>query len=149
MIFCLNFDTYFGYIKKLAKPIELKGRIIRYKPVAKLVKKTGKKSVVKKSEMRGGYNKGETDKSMFFISTSTDYKFLSNFYPCEFTDNEELNNSGNQIVFKNVEQYFMYQIAKMFDKNAVIPPCNTANIIIIIAIFIQSRFLGMVSWNIC
>jgi len=44
---------------------------------------------------------------------------LSNFYPCEFTDNEELNNSGNQIVFKNMEQYFMYQKAKMFDKDMI------------------------------
>jgi ribA/ribD-fused uncharacterized protein len=106
-----TYGPYLGYIEKLAKPIELKGRIIRYKPVAKLVKKTGKKSVVKKGGMRGGYNEGETDKSIFFISTSKDYNFLSNFYPCEFTDDE--------ILFKNMEQYFMYQKAKMFDETAI------------------------------
>jgi hypothetical protein len=49
-----TYGPYLGYIEKLAKPIELKGRVIRYKPVAKLMKKTGKKSVVKKGGMRGG-----------------------------------------------------------------------------------------------
>ena len=47
-----TYGPYLGAIEKLAKPIELKGRIIRYKPVAKLNKKTGKKTVVKK--MKGG-----------------------------------------------------------------------------------------------
>ncbi len=37
-----------GHIEKLKKPVELKGRVIWYKPVAKLIRKTGKKS------MRGG-----------------------------------------------------------------------------------------------
>jgi hypothetical protein len=47
-----TYGPYLGEIEKLAKPIELKGRIIRYKPVAKLNKKTGKKTVIKK--MKGG-----------------------------------------------------------------------------------------------
>ena len=42
-----TYGPYLGAIEKLDKPIELKGRIIRYKPVAKLSKKTGKK-------MKGG-----------------------------------------------------------------------------------------------
>jgi hypothetical protein len=52
-----TYGPYLGEIEKLAKPIELKGRIIKYKPVAKLLKKTAKKSVVKKGgmrKMRGG-----------------------------------------------------------------------------------------------
>ena len=49
-----TYGPYLGYIEKLAKPIELKGRIIRYKPVAKLVRKTGKKTAVKKGGMWGG-----------------------------------------------------------------------------------------------
>ena len=32
------YGPYIGYIEKLKKPIELKGRIIRYKPIAKLLK---------------------------------------------------------------------------------------------------------------
>jgi hypothetical protein len=37
-----TYGPYLGYIEKLAKPIELKGRVIMYKPVAKLSGKTGK-----------------------------------------------------------------------------------------------------------
>jgi ribA/ribD-fused uncharacterized protein len=112
-----TYGPYLGYIEKLAKPIELKGRVIRYKPVAKLSGKSSKKRVVKKGGMRGG--DGETDKSIFFISSSKDYDFLSNFYPCEFIDDDEFNNTKQQIVFKNMEQYFMYRKAKMFDKTMI------------------------------
>jgi len=48
-----TYGPYTGYIEKLREPIELKGRVIKYKPVAKLSGKTG----AKKREMRGGgYN---------------------------------------------------------------------------------------------
>jgi hypothetical protein len=36
------YGPYLGYIEKLDKPIELKGRIIKYKPVAKLLGKKTK-----------------------------------------------------------------------------------------------------------
>ena len=36
-----TYGPYEGYIEKLKKPIELKGRVIKYKPVAKLSKKKG------------------------------------------------------------------------------------------------------------
>ena len=45
-----TYGPYKGYIEKLKEPIELKGRVIRYKPVAKLSGKTG----AKKGGMRGG-----------------------------------------------------------------------------------------------
>ena len=38
-----TYGPYLGYIEKLDKPIELKGRVIRYKPVAKLSRETGVK----------------------------------------------------------------------------------------------------------
>jgi hypothetical protein len=41
-----TYGPYLGFIEKLKEPIELKGRVIRYKPVAKLSGKT--------SEMKGG-----------------------------------------------------------------------------------------------
>ena len=44
------YGPYIGYIQKLEKPVELNGRIIRYKPIVKLLKKGGK--------MKGGYIKG-------------------------------------------------------------------------------------------
>jgi hypothetical protein len=46
-----TYGPYSGYIEKLKEPIELKGRVIKYKPVAKLSGKTG----VKKGGMRGGW----------------------------------------------------------------------------------------------
>jgi hypothetical protein len=36
-----TYGPYLGYIEKLKKPIELKGRVIKYKPFAKLQKKEG------------------------------------------------------------------------------------------------------------
>ena len=44
-----TYGPYSGYIEKLKEPIELKGRVIKYKPVAKLSGKSG----VKKGGMRG------------------------------------------------------------------------------------------------
>jgi hypothetical protein len=38
-----TYGPYSGYIEKLKEPIELKGRVIKYKPVAKLSGKTGAK----------------------------------------------------------------------------------------------------------
>jgi len=43
-----TYGPYLGYIEKLAKPIELKGRVIKYKPVAKLLKKKTKTGGAKK-----------------------------------------------------------------------------------------------------
>ena len=37
-----TYGPYIGFLEKLDKPVELEGRIIRYKPVAKLDKKGGK-----------------------------------------------------------------------------------------------------------
>ena len=49
-----TYGPYEGYIEKLKEPIELKGRVIKYKPVAKLSWKTSKKTAAKKGGMRGG-----------------------------------------------------------------------------------------------
>ncbi len=43
-----TYGPYLGEIEKLAKPIELKGRVIKYKPVAKLLKKKTKTGGAKK-----------------------------------------------------------------------------------------------------
>jgi hypothetical protein len=47
-----TYGPYEGYIEKLKEPIELKGRVIRYKPVAKLSGKTDQKKTSK--IMKGG-----------------------------------------------------------------------------------------------
>ena len=190
-----TYGPYLGYIEKLAKPIELKGRVIKYKPVAKLVKKTDKKKGVmiggelteiektyinkciqaitekkkydtitselkdeemkkklqyiaeciqliekyteeklsdddkeyiseciqdiKKGISRNNQNSnerkntfqdlirqmisGETEKSIYFISDSPTYNWMSNFFPCKFTDDNE------KYKFQSTEQFFMFR----------------------------------------
>jgi len=67
-----TYGPYLGYIEKLKEPIELKGRIIKYKPVAKLsdkktktegAKKKGSILVVKAKDGKVSTKK-ETDKNM-------------------------------------------------------------------------------------
>jgi len=53
-----TYGPYLGVIEKLKEPIELKGRVIRYKPVAKLNKKTGAK-------MKGGEGSGPNGEYTF------------------------------------------------------------------------------------
>ena len=53
---------YEGYIEKLKEPIELKGRVIKYKPVAKLSGKSG----AKKGGMRGGANRLDRTRPLKF-----------------------------------------------------------------------------------
>jgi hypothetical protein len=95
-----TYGPYLGYIEKLAKPIELKGRVIKYKPVAKLSGKTGKKTAVKKGGMRGGdkniyieTNLAKTNNMPYFRlitdkdlskRISTDLDFLPEGFPVQF-----------------------------------------------------------------
>jgi hypothetical protein len=66
-----TYGPYLGEMKKLAKPIELKGRIIRYAPVVLLKKKKTAIKTAKKigKKMRGGTitNGGELSKEDFLI----------------------------------------------------------------------------------
>ena len=79
-----TYGPYLGEMKKLAKPIELNGRVIRYAPVVHLKKKkiaikTGKK-IGKK--MRGGDIDvdGELTPNDFLIKYSYETKNISNGY---------------------------------------------------------------------
>jgi hypothetical protein len=76
------YGPYIGYMQKLDKPLELKGRVIRYKPVAKLDKKLGAK--------KGGglfslnsedflVNKGNKSKSLLqsFHNNESQYRYIS------------------------------------------------------------------------
>jgi hypothetical protein len=55
-----TYGPYEGHIEKLKEPIELKGRVIKYKSVAKLSGKSG----VKKGGMRGGMKQFHTEISV-------------------------------------------------------------------------------------
>ena len=72
-----TYGPYEGYIEKLKEPIELKGRVIKYKPVAKLSGKTRKKTAAKKGGMRGGAKsiyKDESHNPKFRIVTDADLR---------------------------------------------------------------------------
>jgi hypothetical protein len=53
-----TYGPYEGYIEKLKEPIELKGRVIKYKPIAKLSRKTIKK-------IKGGVGSGPNGEYIF------------------------------------------------------------------------------------
>ena len=71
-----TYGPYSGHIEKLKEPIELKGRVIMYKPVAKLSGKSG----AKKGGMIGGAPK----------STASEYKKGNNRAPSN--DNNNIKN---------------------------------------------------------
>lgn len=52
------YGIYSGYIEKLKEPIELKGRVIKYKPIAKLSKLKVSEGKKKNKKMRGGGTHG-------------------------------------------------------------------------------------------
>ena len=66
-----TYGPYSGHIEKLKEPIELKGRVIKYKPVAKLSGKTG----AKKGGMRGGYP-GIIKILLIDFDSSLKYRFI-------------------------------------------------------------------------
>jgi hypothetical protein len=66
-----TYGPFLGHMEKLKEPIELKGRVIKYKPVAKLIEKLGIK--------KGGMNRdGEQYSSLYhdFISNCLDHNIL-------------------------------------------------------------------------
>ena len=87
-----TYGPYEGYIEKLKEPIELKGRVIKYKPVAKLSGKTGSKSAVKKGGMRGG----EGNKVIVFLFEG-DPQNIKKF----------LLNSNVSLITSNLLEYFI------------------------------------------
>ena len=86
-----TYGPYSGYIEKLKDPIELKGRVIKYKPVAKLSGKTG----AKKGGMRGGMTSEEFDN-----------KYLIAWY-------NTLDDVAIQNLIKDYPEYFEQYLGKM------------------------------------
>ena len=80
-----TYGPYKGHIEKIKEPIELKGRVIRYKPIAKLsskkgVQKGGLKYDYKKfrdSEYNAIYHKLESDQNYLTTEEKDDLNFIS------------------------------------------------------------------------
>jgi hypothetical protein len=107
-----TYGPYEGYIEKLKEPIELKGRVIKHKPVAKL---SGKKGV-----MKGGFHLGELKPEDFLVDFSNfskkdkdkngnpTYKYDSSFFGKDKlffgkTFSRQVRNSSNK---KNYTTHF-------------------------------------------
>ncbi len=87
-----TYGPYLGSIEKLAKPIELKGRVIRYKPVAKLDNK--------KKILKGGLF--DLNSNDFRTDESSEYIFHSSFIGLNklfFGKKLEIHEEGRQIKY--------------------------------------------------
>ena len=106
-----TYGPYLGEIEKLKEPIELKGRVIRYKPVAKLNKKTGAK-------MKGGVAKILRDEyAKFEIQSSVEVNELFDlrvcFLPIIVEDKERvLSNTHNPESIEEVDNYIKIKLRK-------------------------------------
>lgn len=125
-----TYGPYLGYIEKLAKPIELKGRIIRYKPVAKLSGKTGKKTAVKKGGMRGGKSLND----FFAFSLLPEQKIrINDGKKSNIPDDTSVNNAINQMkeninpkILQNEMNNYKFESA-YFGKPILVDNQNTTN----------------------
>jgi hypothetical protein len=68
-----TYGPYEGHIEKLKEPIELKGRVIKYKPVAKL---SGKKGVMK-GVMKGGNGIDEFRRKMDYFKRESGTQYAN------------------------------------------------------------------------
>jgi hypothetical protein len=73
-----TYGPYKGSIEKLKEPIELKGRVIRYKPVAKLSGKTGAKKGGQGSGPNGEYTFNDLNENISGIVVNNQSVIISN-----------------------------------------------------------------------
>jgi hypothetical protein len=99
-----TYGPYVGHIEKLNEPIELKGRVIRYKPVAKLNGKANKKTVVKKKGVQKGGKIYTGDYEIIFegpddiLGLIDDNELEHIFYTLDLS--VEITKESNKIIFK-------------------------------------------------
>lgn len=109
-----TYGPYNGYIEKLKEPIELKGRIIRYKPFAKLSEKNGKK-------MKGGltpngeYTFNDLNSKLSEISIRQDMEDIEK----ELTELFKYSNEFNRPKNNKENQYFSNALEKRKVKREV------------------------------
>ncbi len=95
---------YEGYIEKLKEPIELEGRVIKYKPVAKLSGKSG----AKKGGMRGGMQQ-------FHKEISVNSKEIAELIKKELEESFKDNIAVNINFYENI--YYLRITTNLFKKD--------------------------------
>ena len=93
-----TYGPYKGHIEKLKEPIELKGRVIKYKPVAKLSGKSG----AKKGGMRGGMREYSRSNGPAYYNVSSENGIM---YSPNYYIDIRCNNLGEGNNFKNASAY--------------------------------------------
>ena len=111
-----TYGPYIGHIEKLKEPIKLKGRVIKYKPVAKLSKKN--------SEMKGGSTES---------LDSSDEKIFQNFLVLDQTNpapyhfkqrtfkSDSLYFGNNNLIDYSGEKYYKFSLININDENGIMP----------------------------
>ena len=134
-----TYGPYIGYMQKLDKPVELKGRVIRYKPVAKLDKKN---KILKGGTLELSYEAFETKfKTVQFKFVHSDEKLINksgpittNLVPYSHFENhqlelvykEDLNGEkilfcGEKIMVENQnEKKYYFSVAITSENNEII-----------------------------
>ena len=97
-----TYGPYKGYIEKLKEPIELKGRVIRYKPVAKLSGKSGaKKGGMKKTELIN--NPNNINQETWINKLDSDiYSVLEKRYMKEYDISRAFDRIENRKIYKTI-----------------------------------------------
>jgi len=126
-----TYGPYEGHIEKLKEPIKLEGRVIKYKPVAKLSGKSG----AKKGGMKGGmtYEDFEKAYNTYYYDQSNHSKknidYLNKYYP-EFVakwKEENLPKKSNQGLYlekfpKKLQEMIIYGKNPIEHKFNIIKP---------------------------
>jgi hypothetical protein len=93
-----TYGPYLGHIEKLAKPIELKGRVIERKPVALLKPK----SSAKKGGMRGGEGNNNEGTEMTNLTNKIEEKFVLQTAQRIYNGFHNWTSIKNNLEFKNI-----------------------------------------------
>ena len=140
-----TYGPYEGHIEKLKEPIELKGRVIKYKPVAKLSGKTGAK---KGGMRRGGVGIYECKTKIpgtnysfkieqKFVPTSKNNPYMYGHYVLTLINNDEKNNNKNNLLervkhgvnedWKSHEVYKVELFNKLWEDGKLVEFLNSQN----------------------
>ena len=111
-----TYGPYLGHIEKLAKPIELKGRVIERKPVALLKPKSNAKKGGMRREGGGGNNNEGTE--MINLSNKIEEKFVLQTAQRIYNGFHNWTSIKNNLEFKNIPRNRIGELQKIARSNA-------------------------------
>ena len=105
-----TYGPYLGHIEKLAKPIELKGRVIERKPVALLKPKSNAK---KGGMRRGGGGNNNEGNEMINLSNKIEEKFVLQTAKRIYIGFHNWTSIKNNLEFKNIPRNRIGELQKI------------------------------------